>query len=415
MEKIKIGIMRETKNPEDNRVALSPENIWNLQNEFDNLEFKVQSSSLRAYTDKEYRDKGIEVVESLADCNFLLGIKEADISTLLPNRHYMFFGHIAKMQPYNKPLFKALIEGKNTFSDYEYLVDNNGHRLVAFGWYAGVVGVYYTLRGYGLRNGLYEIPMPGKDWTVDKIISVLNQLDLKGIKIIVTGEGRVASGAEYVLGKINSVKMDKSQFLSAKSEGLSQLVFSVAGLSDLVAPNDNEKSFDRNDFHKNPERYHSVFNDYFEASDILISGHYWGQNDPVYLNEESYLTPGFRIKMIGDITCDIRGSIMSTLRSSTHDAPYYDYNPKTRKEEEAFSSVNNITVMAVDTCPNALPRETSEFFGEKLIQNVIRDIAERQLSADNLLESDVLKKATILDKGILTDRFGYLQDYVDKF
>ena len=414
MGKIKIGILRETKNPVDNRVALSPKCIRGLQEEFDNLEFKVQSSPIRAYSDDEYRENGIVVAESVADCDFLLGIKEADISTLLPNRHYMFFGHIAKMQPYNKPLFKALIDGGNTFSDYEYLVDIQGHRLVAFGWYAGVVGVYYTLRGYGLKHGLYEIPMPDKGWTVEKIISVLKTLDLKGVKLVLTGEGRVAAGAEYVLDRLDSIKLDKSQFLSRESEGMPCLVYNVAGLSDLVESDNQANNFDRVEFHKSPKLYHSIFDDYARTADILISGHYWGQDDPVYLTEELYLTPGFRINMIGDITCDIKGSIMSTLRSSTHDNPYYDYNPATREEEVAFSSKDNVTVMAVDTCPNALPRETSEFFGEKLIENVIRDIALKQLNPDRLLESDVLKRATILEHGVLTDRFRYLEDYVSK-
>jgi hypothetical protein len=108
--------------------------------------------------------------------------------------------------------------------------------------------------------------------------------------------------------------------------------------------------------------------------------------------------------MIGDITCDIEGSIRSTLRASTHASPYYDYDPVTGQERPAFSSPDHVTVMAVDTCPNALPRETSHYFGEMLLEHVIRPLAEGRPSA-------VLSRATILNNGQLTPRFSYLEDF----
>lgn len=108
--------------------------------------------------------------------------------------------------------------------------------------------------------------------------------------------------------------------------------------------------------------------------------------------------------MIGDITCDIMGSIHSTLRSSTHADPYYDYNPVTKTEEAAFSNANNISVMAVDTCPNALPRDTSEYFGEMLIKHVFTPLLEGK-------QSPVIDRSTILRDGKLTERFAYLSDF----
>ena len=134
---MKIGIIREAKVPEDYRVALTPNEIVSLQQQFANAEFVVQSSPTRAYSDEEYRSKGVTVRDNIDDCDLLLGIKEAKVETLLPNKHYFFFGHIAKMQPYNKPLLQKMIAQKITFSDYEYLVDDKNQRLCAFGWWAG--------------------------------------------------------------------------------------------------------------------------------------------------------------------------------------------------------------------------------------------------------------------------------------
>ena len=163
---MKIGIIKETKTPVDNRVALAPKQVAELNRQFPQHEIVVQTSDIRAFSDDEYRAEGVKVVDSLQDCDILFGIKEAKIESLIPNKHYFFFGHIAKMQEYNRPLLQAFMQKHITFCDYEYLVDDKGIRVCAFGWWAGVVGVYYTLRGYGLKHKLYELPKPDRRFTL---------------------------------------------------------------------------------------------------------------------------------------------------------------------------------------------------------------------------------------------------------
>lgn len=402
---MKIGIIKETKIPIDNRVALTPTQIQQLKRGFPNVDIKVQSSDIRAYSDEEYRNAGVEVCDNVDDCDLLIGIKEADIHTLIPGKHYLFFGHIAKMQPYNKPLFKTLIDNNNTFSDYEYLVDENNLRLVAFGWYAGVVGVYYTLNGYYFRKNKEMLPSPHSHFTIEEIIDNLKNAKFGDVKIVITGEGRVSQGAQYILENIGATRLSPEEFLGGKSQ--SGIRYCVLGLDHLVESNDAARSFDRDDFNRHPEKYHSLFLPYACVADVFISGHFWNNGQPVYLTKEDLRDPDLRIRVIGDITCDIQGSVQSTLRSSTHDDPYYDYNPATEKEEPAFSNPRNITVMAVDTCPNALPRVTSDFFGEKLIEYVLGDM----LTSGN--DSNIiLDRATILRNGKLTDKFDYLSEYV---
>jgi hypothetical protein len=203
---MKIGIIKETKTPVDNRVALSPSQVAELQKNFPNSEFFVQSSNIRAYSDDEYRNLGINVVENIEHCDVLFGIKEATIESIIPNKHYFFFGHIAKMQEYNRPLLQDMMRKNITFSDYEYLVDDNNARVCAFGWWAGVVGVYYTLRGYGLRTGKYSLPKPDLKFTLEKLLEALNSIELPAVKVVVTGAGRVSQGAQYVLENIKATK-----------------------------------------------------------------------------------------------------------------------------------------------------------------------------------------------------------------
>lgn len=407
---MKIGILRETKNPVDNRVALTPAQISCLRKEFPSAEFKVQPSTIRAYKDDEYLAENIQIDESLEDCDLILGIKEASIDTLHPDKHYLFFGHIAKKQEYNIPLFKSFIEKGITFSDYEYLVDEKGRRLVAFGWYAGVVGVYYTLQGWGTRTGLYSLPKPDLHFDVNTEIEKLRKIvnHLRNIKILITGNGRVSQGAQFILEKIGANRLSVAEYLS--TEEVAHLSYCVASHDSLLAPKESLEEANENHFYEHPEQYKSNFHKFASSTDILISCHFWDNRAPVYLSTKELTDKNLRIKMIGDVTCDIMGSIQSTVRSSTHDAPFYDYNPTTGKEEPAFSSKNNISVMAVDTCPNAMPRITSEYFGDKLIDLVLRELLQNDTNS-----SKVLDRATIVKSGELTPQFNYLDSYVKAF
>ena len=73
---MKIGIIKETKTPVDNRVALSPKQAAQLQKNYPGTEVLIQSSDIRAYSDDEYRAEGLQVVEDVSDCDILFGIKE---------------------------------------------------------------------------------------------------------------------------------------------------------------------------------------------------------------------------------------------------------------------------------------------------------------------------------------------------
>lgn len=400
---MKIALIKETKTPVDNRVALSPKQVAELNRKFPQHSIIVQSSDIRAFSDNEYGAEGVKVAEDVSDCDVLFGIKEVNIDCLLPNKQYFFFGHFAKMQEYNRPLMLALMKKKITFCDYEYLVDENNIRVCAFGWWAGVVGVYYTLRGYGLKHELYELPKPDRRFTLGHLLESLKSIQLPKIKLLVTGAGRVSQGAQFVLDKIGAHRLTEEEYLSEAP--ITTLSFCVADVDRLVKRKDGGL-FSWTDFTHNAKEYKSDFMRWARKTDVLICAHFWGAEAPVYLNEEDLRNQDMRIRMIGDITCDIKGSVKSTVRPATHDVPYYDYNPFTEREELAFSSDNNITVMAVDTCPNALAMDTSEYFGEMLIKHVFEPMLKGE-------QSDVIDRSMILKDGRLTERFGYLKGFAD--
>src|ERR1700742_1705702 len=99
---ITIGLLREGKVPADNRVALTPAQCKWIQKNAPDVRVVAQASSDRCYSDKEYVNAGVTVVEDISCCDVLFGIKEVPIGSLLPGKTYLFFSHTRKQQPANR-------------------------------------------------------------------------------------------------------------------------------------------------------------------------------------------------------------------------------------------------------------------------------------------------------------------------
>jgi alanine dehydrogenase len=112
----------------------------------------------------------------------------------------------------------------------------------------------------------------------------------------------------------------------------------------------------------------------------------------------------FRIKVIADVTCDINGSVPSTIRESSIADPIYGFDPQTGKEDLPYKP-HVVDVMAVSNLPNELPRESSEEFGDTLIEYVLEELMQPH--------SEIMDRACITRGGSLTPRFSYLTDYVN--
>jgi saccharopine dehydrogenase (NAD+, L-lysine forming) len=167
-------------------------------------------------------------------------------------------------------------------------------------------------------------------------------------------------------------------------------------------------AFNREEFHLHPERYTSSFTIFTQVADMLMAGAYWNPKAPVLFTREDMLAPDFRVSVIADITCDIDGSIPSTKRATTIPEPMYDYDPATDQLHPPLTNEKYVTVMAVDNLPCELPRSASEEFGQDLINRVLPLLIHED-------QDDIIKRATIVDNGRLTDAFSYLQDYVEDY
>jgi alanine dehydrogenase len=398
---IRIGILKETKLPPDRRVPFSPEQIRMLKDLFPMAVFCLQPSQIRCFTDHEYEDSGVILKNDLSDCDILFGIKEILIDTLIPEKTYMFFSHTAKKQPHNKKLFRKMAGLKNTLIDYEYLTDKNNSRLVAFGRWAGIVGAYNGLRAYGERYGLYQLKPAHRCFNFEEMQKELQKVHLPSLRILVTGGGRVAGGAMEILACLHIREVKPAEYLS---HNYNESVFCRIDPWHYARRKDGSE-FSMDHFAAHPDQYESIFKPYTRTTDLLMSCHYWDPASPVLMYPADMQEPDFRIKVIADISCDVNGSIPSTIRVSSIEDPYYGYDPLTGTETPPFDP-GSITVMAVDNLPGELPRDASEDFGKMLIDKVL----------PVLLEGDpegIIDKATILRRGALTSRFRYLRDYLE--
>lgn len=399
MKKIKIGILREEKNPPDKRVPLTPLICSEMLIKYPDVEIVVQPSKIRCYSDEEYSAFGIPLQEDVSDCDILMGVKEVPVEKLIPEKKYFFFSHTIKKQAHNQKLIKALIAKKIQMIDYETLTDKNHNRIIGFGRYAGIVGAYNGLLGYGLKYDLYRLKPAHQCRDKAEMEEELKRVKLPNIKIAITGGGRVGNGAIETLSALRIRKVTPEEYLMSSFR---EPVYCQLNPRDYVErPNDH--NFDLNDFFTHPEHFVSRFPPFTKVTDLYISTHYWDPRSPRMFTKQDIQATGFHISVIADITCDMDGSVPTTIRASSISQPFYGYNLNTGKEDLPFKK-DTICVMAVDNLPCELPRDASDDFGKDLTERVLPYL----LGED---KDKIIKRATICKDGKLTHYYEYLSDF----
>jgi saccharopine dehydrogenase (NAD+, L-lysine-forming) len=400
---MKIGLLRETRTPVDTRVPLSPEQCRQLEDEFPGVSVFVQPGKERCFTDYEYDRQGITITDDLSACDILMGVKEVNPEQLFPGKTYFFFSHTIKKQHHNKSLLKAVLDRHIKLVDYEMLTDSRGTRIIGFGRWAGLVGTYNGIRAMCIRLNMPELPHPQECRDLKEVIKKVSAIHFPPLKIVVTGDGRVAGGAVEMLNAMGVQKIMADDYLNILNF---ELPVYVQLDPEKYNHHKSGKAFDLHYFFKNPEEYESSFYRFCDKTDMLIMAAYWDPGAPILFTPGQMKENNFRIRVIADITCDLNGSVPSTIRTTTLQNPYYDFNRFTGKEEDAFSNISNITVMAIDNLPYGLPKEASVDFGRNILNRVIPLL----LSGD---PENIITRATIAEKGELTRHYSYLADWVN--
>ena len=398
-----IGIVRESRNDE-NRTPLVPEHIKKYKESNPNINFIIQPSNNRCFSDEEYELSGAKINENLNECSIIFGIKEIDPNILINNRTYLFFSHTFKInkqqkniEKHKKDLLLSILNKKITLIDYENIRGKNGTRCLGFGRFAGIVGCYNTLNLLLKVLGKQSLASAYKINDYERLVLNLKNLYFPKTKILVTGDGRVAKGVIELLNQTNIKAVSKKDFLEKKFD---QPIFCNLETKDYVT-NNSSTNFNLEHFINNPQDYSSSALQYLKETDILISAHYWDPSSPkIFENED--LKDLQNLKIVGDITCDINGSVPTTIRSTTIEKPNYWIERNNLKEIDENN--DGIAVMAVDNLPSELPRDSSTEFSEGIINEVLPFLLKE--------DDGRILNGTITTDGSFLEKYNYLNNYI---
>ena len=430
-----IGIRREDKSEWEHRVPLTPAHVRALVREGVNI--TIQPSPIRVFPDAVYAEAGARLGEDLSDCGLVLAVKEIPLEFFEEGRAYLLFSHVSKGQPYNMPRLRRILERRATLLDYERVVDEGGRRVIFFGNYAGSAGLLETLYTLGKRLEWEGKPTPfsrlrrpleldGLDEARSLLEDVGSRISSEGLGLNLTplvvgftGYGNVSQGAQALFDLLPHEEIFPSElegFIAAGRFSDRKIYKVVFREQDMAVPIERDARFDLQDYYENPEKYQSDFERYLPHLSVLINCIYWDERYPRLLTKE-WLRSAWagrrpKLRVIGDITCDIEGSIECTLRATEPGNPTYTYLPSSGESVDGWEGEGPV-VMAIDTLPSELPREASTSFGDMLTPFVLELVrADFSGPLDALALGPALKRAVVVYQGELTEAYRYLESHV---
>ena len=245
-----LGLLREGKIPSDQRAVLNPAQCQELLKSHPEWEIWLQPSSSRAIADADYADAGCRITEDLSACELIVSVKEVPEEHLVPGATHLFFSHTYKLQEYNRGLLLACLDKKVRLIDWE-LLRRKGKRLIGFGEYAGLVGAYEALRGWGIQRGSWSFTPAASLARVAALKSELAQNAWSSdARVVVTGVGRVGHGASEMLRSGGFREVSAADFLKDPVGPC----FTVLG-AERYAARKSDGGYDRNEFRTKPELY----------------------------------------------------------------------------------------------------------------------------------------------------------------
>lgn len=434
-----MGIRREDKSVWERRSPMTPAAVEVLVQDH-GVPVRVQPSPTRVFADDEYRQVGAEVDEDLAPCNAIFAVKEVPPALFLPGQAYVFFSHTIKGQAYNMTMLRRMVEQKCTLIDYERIVDDRGRRLVFFGRHAGLAGMIDTLWTLGQRLAALGIESPfaaiRPAHSYPSLAAAEREVGAVGERIRseglpdalapfvcgFTGYGNVSQGAQQVFDLLPVDELapaELAHFMAHRRQPTDRLFKVVFHEEHLVEPLEAGTSFSLNDYYQHPERYRGVFERYAPHLSLLVNGVFWTAKYPRLLTNE-YLRALFagsekaRLLAIGDISCDIEGSIECTVKATTQDDPVFVYDPATGVARDGFDGPG-VAVMSIDNLPCELPREAAESFSAALLPYAAEIVrADYTKPFEELLLPAPIKRALVLLKGKFTPEYEYMESFLRK-
>lgn len=430
-----IAVRRETKSQWERRTAVTPELVRRLVGAT-GLEVLVQPSPRRIFPDQEYAHAGARLSGDISEASIVIGVKEIPLDRFQPGTTYVFFSHVIKGQPYNMPMLAEIIDRGCTLIDYELVRDEQNRRLIFFGRYAGLAGMIDTLWALGERLRREGVVTPfadiGQACSYASLDEAKRAVRVAGQKVAarglpdglaplvvgITGYGNVASGVREILSELPTrdvAPADLGSLVNGSPSGkcLYQTTFRER---DMVEPAAGS-TFDLQDYYDNPEGYRPAFERFLPHLTVLVNCIYWDARYPRLVTKESlkklYGGPRPpRLRVIGDLSCDIEGAIECTVKSTEPVDPVYVYDPSDGSVSSGVEGRGPV-VLAVEILPAELPREASEEFS-KALGPFLPALASVNFEVpfEELVLPPELMRAVIVHRGRLTPDYAYLEEYL---
>ncbi len=435
--KYAIGIRREDKNKWERRVPLVPEHVKELI-ENHAIDVTLQPSSIRIFPDDEFIQAGAKIQEDLSGCPIIFAVKEIPLDFFQPKKTYVFFSHTIKGQKHNMPMLKRMLELECNLIDYEKVTDEKGRRLIFFGRHAGLAGMIDTLWALGKRLTWEGIPNPFTEiknaYKYNSLEEAKKNISQAGEEIKrdglpepltplifgVTGYGHVSTGAQEILNLLPFEQISPEEIFSLvkQSNSSRNQVYKVVFKEEhLVEPKTAGSRFDLQDYYDHPEKYRSQFENYIPHLTVLVNCIYWDERYPRLVTKK-FLKKFFdeeknpRLRVIGDISCDIKGSIECNIKVTEPDNPVYVYDPIEEKIIDGCEG-KGVVILAVDNLPCEISRKASIDFSRVLkpfIPQIVK--ADFSVNFDGCALPPPIKNAVIVYHGELTPDHHYMQSFL---
>ncbi|MHA2314987.1 MAG: hypothetical protein ACXACF_06840 [Candidatus Hermodarchaeia archaeon] len=396
----KIGIRREDKAFEL-RTPIVPADVQGFLKQ-QGIEVLVEPSEQRAFSEDTYEEAGASLGKlEGSKVPVIFGLKEIPKDVFESGKVYLFFAHVIKGQSYNMAMLQQMLDMGTTLIDYERIVEvDSGRRLVFFGNWAGLAGMAETLRGLGERLSHENI-------TPNPFAELHPTYEYEGLR-----------GAQIIFDLLphKTVSPDELADLPPDTHILYKVVFRE---EDTIRPKDSSVNFELQHYYDHGKvMYESNFVQYLPYLTVLMNCIYWTDKYPRMVRKAELQTlwkktagkP--RLKIVGDISCDVEGAIEFTLKCTKPDHPTFVYDPLEEKMTMGIEG-SGVVVMAVDNLPTELPREASTSFSETL-REFIPSIANADYSVpfEELDLPPEVKTAVIVYQGKLTPAYEYLKKYL---
>ncbi|MGQ9490030.1 MAG: bifunctional lysine ketoglutarate reductase /saccharopine dehydrogenase family protein [Anaerolineae bacterium] len=430
-----IGVRREDKSHWERRVPITPIAVRTLAEQ--GIQVFVQPSLTRAYRDEEFAAAGALVQEDISACPVVFGVKEIPPAFFRPGGAYVFFAHVIKGQPHNMPMLRRMLELGCTLIDYEKVTDEHGRRLIFFGRHAGLAGTIETLWALGKRLAWRGIETPfarlhhAREYhdlaeaqaAVAEVGEAIRADGLPAsiapLTVGVTGYGNVARGAWEILNllPVQVVEPGDLAAITVRSDAARDLIYGVTFREEhMVTPRDGLQPFDCQRYYDCPDNFRPIFERFLPHLTVMINGIYWDARYPRLVTKEGLRrlaeTGPLRLQVIGDISCDIEGSVEITVKTTDPGQPVFVYDPLTGNVQDGYEG-EGVVVMAVDILPSELPRDASESFSTALLAYIPAiAAADYNVPFEELALPPEIKRAVIAHRGQLTPPYQYLQRYL---